>query len=267
MEDFLLAPISADGKKVLELISIDPRTASQVMASLPSEEQIALVSRQALRDPKGEQELLFLLKDEESRDVVEGLGDRTLFRIMKAQSSTHIGVLSLMNPERIQGILDLDQELFSTRGITDPQAAYQWMVSFLEEEDAVFAQLLGNLDIRVVASAFQDKVRGPGRAAAIGEKTEEEEEKSFPADFLVKLDRGELKPDDLEVPDEETLDVLIKIHLADEGYFNELISIMLREDDLKARTAEEAFDRIHEQVGDMTAVTEEAEEMFITLEE
>ncbi len=266
MEDFFLAPISEDGKRVLDLISIDQRTASQVMESLPSQEQIALVSRQAVRDPKGAQELLFLLNDDKGRDIVEGLGDRTLFRIMKAQSSTHIGVLSLMNPERIQGILDLDQELFSTRGITDPQAAYQWMVSFLEEDDGVFAELLGNMEIKVVASAFQDKVRGPGRIA-LGEKTEEEEESVFPADFLVKLDRGELKPDDLEVTDEETRDILIKIHLANEAYFNELISIMLREDDLKARTAEEAFDRIHEQVGDMTSVTEEAEEMFIPLEE
>jgi hypothetical protein len=42
---------------------------------------------------------------------------------------------------------------------------------------------------------------------------------------------------------------------------------MLREEDLKTRTAEQAFDRIQQQVGDMTEFTEEAEEMFIPLEE
>jgi hypothetical protein len=42
---------------------------------------------------------------------------------------------------------------------------------------------------------------------------------------------------------------------------------MLRDEDLKMRTAEEAFDRIHQQVGDMTAVTEEAEDMFVPLED
>ncbi len=63
------------------------------------------------------------------------------------------------------------------------------------------------------------------------------------------------------------MDILTKIHLADEAYFNELVSIMLREEDLKARTAEEAFDRIHEQVGDMSAMTEEAEDMFVPLED
>jgi hypothetical protein len=42
---------------------------------------------------------------------------------------------------------------------------------------------------------------------------------------------------------------------------------MLREEDLKQRTAEDAFDRIHQQVGDMTAITEEAEDMFVPLEE
>ena len=84
----------------------------------------------------------------------------------------------------------------------------------------------------MVASAFQDKVLRPW--ARSKDTNEDEEETSFPADFLVKLDRGELKPDDLEVTDEETLDILTKIHLADEAYFNELVSIMLREEDLKA---------------------------------
>lgn len=96
---------------------------------------------------------------------------------------------------------------------------------------------------------------------------EEELLPSFPADFLVKLDRGELKPDDLQMTDEEALDVLTKIHLVDEGYFTELVSLMIREDDLRTRAAEEAFDRIHQQVGDMTGVTEEAEAMFVPLDE
>ncbi len=139
------------------------------------------------------------------------------------------------------------------------------MVSFLEEGDADFARLLKNLDIKVVASAFQDKVLRPW--AKSKDTAEDEEDSSFPADFLVKLDRGELKPDDLEVTDEETLDILTKIHLADETYFNELVSIMLREEDLKTRTAEDAFDRIHDQVGDVSALTEEAEDMFVPLEE
>jgi len=42
---------------------------------------------------------------------------------------------------------------------------------------------------------------------------------------------------------------------------------MVREEDLKARTAEEAFERIHEQAGDMSSFTEEAEDMFVPLEE
>jgi hypothetical protein len=184
---------------------------------------------------------------------------------MKSQSSTHIGVLSLVKPDRLQSVLDLDQELFSTKGITDPQTAYHWMVSFLEEGDARFAELLKNLEIKVVASAFQDKLLRPW--ARSKDTNEDDEETSFPADFLVKMDRGELKPDDLEVTDEETSDILTKIHLADEAYFNELVSIMLREEDLKTRTAEEAFDRIHEQVGDMSAMTEEAEDMFVPLED
>jgi hypothetical protein len=84
---------------------------------------------------------------------------------------------------------------------------------------------------------------------------------------MVKLDRGELKPDDLEVTDEETLDILTKVHLADEEYFIELVSLMIREEDLKTRSAEEAFERIHEQVGDVSGLTEEAEDMFVPLDE
>jgi hypothetical protein len=263
--DTYLAPISEQGSRVLDLMKTDPRQASQLMEALSSEEQISLVSHQALSDPKSAQELLFLLDDDKSREIVDGLGDRTLFRIMKSQSSTHIGVLSLVKSQRVQSVLDLDQELFSTKGITDPQTAYHWMVSFLEEGDARFGELLKSLDIKVVASAFQDKVLRPW--ARSGDTNEEEDESSFPADFLVKLDRGELKPDDLDVTDEETLDILTKIHLADEAYFNDLVSIMLREEDLKTRTAEEAFDRIHEQVGDMSSVTEEAEDMFVPLED
>jgi hypothetical protein len=263
-QDQFLAPISEQGNQVVDLIKTDRHKASELMEALPAEEQISLVSRQAIKDPKGAQEILFLLEDEKSRKIVDGLADRTVFRIMKSQSSTHIGVLSLLNPGRMQSILDLDQELFSTKGITDPQAAYHWMVSFLEEDDATFTRLLRNIDIKVVASAFQDKIL---RNWAASDDVEDEDKSPYPADFLVKLDRGELKPDDLEVSDEETLDVLKKIYLADELYFNELVSLMIREEDLKARTAEEAFDRIHRQVGDMSKVTEEAEDMFVPLDD
>lgn len=264
-QDKLLAPISDDGRRVPDLIKTDRRQATMLMESLSGDEQVALVSRQAILDPKGAQELLFLLDDEKSQNIVEGLGDRTIFRIMKSQSSTHIGMLPLMKPDRIQSILDLDQELFSTKGTTDPVTAYHWMVSFLEEDDARFAQLLLGLDIRVVASAFQDKILRVW--ATSSDLAEEDEHTAFPADFLVRLDRGELKPEDLEVNDEETLDILTKINLADPAYFNELVSLMLREEDLKTRTAEEALDRIHQQVGDMAGVTEEAEDMFIPLVE
>lgn len=264
-QDALLVPITDNAKQVLDLVKTDPRRASEIMASLSNEEQISLVTRQAMRDPKGAQELLFLLDDEKSKTVVEGLGDRTVFQIMKSQSSTHIGVLSIVQPERVQAILDLDPELFSARGVTDPQAAYHWMVSFLEEDDETFSKLLKRLDIGMVASAFQDKILKPWTQQS--DQPAEEVETIFPADFLVKLDRGELKPDDLEVSDEETLDILTKIHIVDEAYFNELVSLMLRDEDLKARTAEQAFDRIHEQVGDMSALTEEAEDMFVPLEE
>jgi hypothetical protein len=260
-----LAPVSEDGRKVLDLMKLDARAASQLMESLSREEQISLVSHQALRDAKGAQGLLFLLDDENSREVVEGLGDRTLFRIMKAQSSTHIGVLSLVDPERVQSVLDLDQELFSTKGTTDPQTAYHWLVSFLEEDEETFARIFHNIDIKVVASAFQDKIVRP--SGRVSDVPAEEAQDSFPADFMVKLDRGELKPDDLEVSDEEARDILTKIHIIDEAYFTELVSLMVRDEDLKMRTAEEAFDRIHQQVGDMTAVTEEAEDMFVPLEE
>lgn len=264
-QEQLLTPISEDGKRVLDLIKTNRREASMLMESLSRDEQVSLVSRQAIKDPKGAQELLFLLDDEQSKDIVDALGDRTVFRIMKSQSSTHIGVLPLVRPERVQSILDLDQELFSSKGTTDPTTAYHWMVSFLEEDENEFSKLLLHLDIRVVASAFQDKIIKPWTQTQ--SDSIEEEDISFPADFLVRLDRGELKPEDLEVTDEETLDILTKIYLADPTYFNELVSIMLREDDLKQRTAEDAFDRIHQQVGDMTAITEEAEDMFVPLDE
>jgi hypothetical protein len=264
-QDLYLVPISDGGKRILDLVKTDRHHAAELMLSLSREEQVNLVSHEAVRDPKNAQELLFLLQDEESSEIVDGLGDRALFRIMKAQSSTHIGILSLVRPNRVQSVLDLDPELFSTKGITDPQTAYHWMVSFLEEDDATFAKLLGSIDLKVVASAFQDKIVRPVTRAP--EKAEEEEIDAFPADFMVKLDRGELKPDDLEVTDEETLDILTRIYLMDEAYFTEMVSLMIRDEDLKARTAEEAFDRIHEQVGDMTAVTEEAEDMFVPLED
>ncbi len=260
----LLVPISQDGHKVLDLVKIDPKQASQLMEALSAEEQISLVSYQASRDPKGAQDLLFLLEDQKSKTIVKGLGDRALFRIMKSQSSTHIGVLSLTDPERVQSILDLDQELFSAKGITDPQAAYHWLVSFLEEDDENFSRVLQSIDIRVVASAFQDRIIKPGTPAG---ETEDEDEATFPADFMVKLDRGQLKPDDLEVRDEEARDILTRIHLVNEAYFTEVVSLMIREDDLKVRTAEEAFDRIHSQVGDVSQLTEEAEDMFVPLED
>lgn len=265
-QESFLVPVTEDGQRVLDLVKKDPHRAGELMAALSREEQISLVSHQAARDPKRAQELLFLLEDDESKEIVEGLGDRTLFRIMKSQSSSHIGVLSLLKPQRVQSILDLDQELFSTKGLTDPQAAYHWIVSFLEEDEANLAAILKNVDIKVVASAFQDKIMRPV-AVAPDPTPKEEEGAVFPADFLAKLDRGELKPDDLEVTDEEALDILTRIYLLNEAYFNELVSLMIREDDLKSRTAEEAFERIHEQVGDMKEVTEEAEEMFVPLEE
>ncbi len=263
-ENFLVS-ITEDGRKVLNLAKADPSKAAELLAALPAEEQASLVSFQASRDPRAAQDLLFLLEDEKSRKIVDDLGDRTLFRIMKSQSSTHIGVLSLVNSERVQTILDLDQELFSAQGVTDPKAAYHWMVSFLEEEDVKFADLLKHMDIRVIASAFQDKILKPGANAE--DDAGDEDQWAFPADFLVKLDRGELKPDDLEVSDEEARDILTRIFLVDERYFTELVSLMVREEDLKSRTAEAAFERIHEQVGDMSEFTEEAEEMFVPLEE
>jgi len=264
-QDTRLVPISENGQRVLDLIKTDRHEASQLMQALSRDEQISLVSHQATRNPKGAQELLFLLDDDEGREIVQDLGDRPLFRIMKSQSSTHIGVLSLVNPERLQAVLDLDQELFSTKGVTDPQTAYHWLVSFLEEHDEVFGKILKSIDLKVVASAFQDKIIQPTNASP--DEVEDETGIPFPADFLVKLDGGELKPDDLEVTDEETLDVLTKIHMVDQEYFNELVSLMIREEDLKTRAAEEALDRIHQQVGDMSGVTEEAEAMFIPLEE
>jgi hypothetical protein len=263
--DGFLVSLSDHGRKILDLVKKEPRQASELMASLSREERISLVSHQSTKDPKTAQELLFLLDDNESKDVVQGLNDRTVFRIMKAQTSTHIGVLSLLDPTRIQSVLDLDQELFSTKGTTDPATAYHWMISFLEEDEAKFAGLLQSLDLKVVASAFQDKIVKP--TVDQSKSPEEEDETVFPADFMVKLDRGELKPDDLEVTDEETLDILTKIYLTNEDYFNELISLMIRDEDLKARSAEDAFARIHEQVGDMSRLTEDADDMFVPLDE
>ena len=142
MEDTQLVPISDSGKRVIDLIKIDRQEASQLMQALSREEQISLVSRQATRDPKGAQDLVFLVDDTEGREILEGLSDRPLFRILKSQSSTHIGVLSLVKPDRLQSMLDLDQELFSAQGVTDPQTANHRLVSFLEEEDETFGRIL-----------------------------------------------------------------------------------------------------------------------------
>ncbi len=263
--DSLLAPVSDTARQVSDLVVKDRRQAAHIMASLSPEEQISLVSHQAYTDPKKAQEIIFLLDDGEGRKIVDGIGDRALFRIMKSQSSTHIGVLSLVDPNRVQSILDLDSELFSTAGVTDPQTAYHWMVSFLEEDDETFAKLLDKIDIKLVALAFQEKIVKP-KAQVISD-TVDPEDAAFPADFMVKLDRGELKPDDLDVTDEEALDILTKIHLVDEMYFSELVSLMIRSESLHTRTAEEALDRINEQVGDMSEFVEEAEDMFVPLEE
>ncbi|MGC8603969.1 MAG: DUF6178 family protein, partial [Desulfomonilaceae bacterium] len=192
-----LTPISEQGHRVLDLMKFHQKQASELLKSLPREEQVNLVSNEALNDPLNAQELVFLLGDEEGEKLVDELGDRTLFRLMKAQCSTHIGVLSLVRPNRIQSILDLDSELFSTKGETDPQTAYHWLVSFLEEDESTFARVLGSLDIKLVASAFQDKIVRPAIQLS-SVLPEEELQESFPADFLIKLDRGELKPDDIE---------------------------------------------------------------------
>ncbi|MFH0960159.1 MAG: hypothetical protein V1897_15810 [Pseudomonadota bacterium] len=258
-----LTPISEKGHKVLDLVKTDKKHAAELMMSLSREDQINLVSNEALTDPRNAQEIVFLLHDDEGKDLVKDLGDHTLFRLMKSQCSTHIGVLPLVKPERVQSILDLDSELFSSKGVTDPQTAYHWLVSFLEENEEIFSEVLKRLDIKLVASAFQDKLIRPGvptRGAS------EEDGEAFPADFLIKLDRGELKPDDLELTDEETLDILKKIHILDEGYFLELVSLMMREEDLKTRTAEDALSRINEQVGDMKEIVQEAEDMFVPLD-
>lgn len=263
--DSLLAPVSETARQVTDLMVSDKRRAAEVMASLSPEEQVSLVSHHAYIDPKKAQEIIFLLDDDHGKKIVDGIGDRALFRIMKSQSSTHIGVLSLVEPDRVQSILDLDSELFSTAGVTDPQTAYHWMVSFLEEDDETFAKLLDKVDIKLVALAFQEKILKP--QAVVSSDTVDPEDSAFPADFMVKLDRGELKPDDLEVTDEEALDILTKIHLVDEMYFSELVSLMIRSESLHTRTAEEALDRINEQVGDMSEFVEEAEDMFVPLEE
>jgi hypothetical protein len=242
----------------------DRKHASELLETLPRVEQVNLVSNETLHDPKNAQEIIFLLGDEEGKKLVDELGDRTLFRLMKSQCSTHIGVLSLVQPERVQSILDLDSELFSTKGVTDPQTAYHWLISFLEEDEETFSKVLRSLDIKLVASAFQDKIIRPG--AQLSPTLVEESEETFSADFLIKLDRGELKPDDIDVTDEETLDILKKIHLLDEDYFVEMVSLMVREEDLKTRTAEDALSRVNDQVGDMKEVVEEAQDMFVPLE-
>lgn len=259
-----LTPLSEQGHRVLDLMKIDRKHASELLENLSRDEQINLVSNEALQDPKNAQEIIFLLDDDQSKKLVEDLGDRTVFRLMKSQCSTHIGVLSLVQPDRVQAILDLDSDLFSTKGVTDPQTAYHWLVSFLEEDEETFSRVLRSLDIKLVASAFQDKIIRPGVQTPTN--PEEEPEGIFPADFLVKLDRGELKPDDIELTDEETLDILKKIYLIDEVYFVELVSLMVREEDLGTRTAEEALARINEQVGDMKEVVQEAEDMFVPLD-
>jgi hypothetical protein len=259
-----LTPVSEQGHKVLDLMKADRKHASELLETLPRVEQVNLVSNETLHDPKNAQEIIFLLGDEEGKKLVDELGDRTLFRLMKSQCSTHIGVLSLVQPERVQSILDLDSELFSTKGVTDPQTAYHWLISFLEEDEETFSKVLRSLDIKLVASAFQDKIVRPG--SQFSPALIEESEETFSADFLIKLDRGELKPDDIDVTDEETLDILKKIHLLDEDYFVEMVSLMVREEDLKTRTAEDALSRVNDQVGDMKEVVEEAQDMFVPLE-
>lgn len=266
-DDTIMAPLSEGGKQVLDLVKVKPKQAAEIMLALPMEERISLVQRQSVQDPKSAEELVLLLDDEQGSELMDELGDRTLFRMMKAHSSTHIGVLSLLKPDRVQSILDLDHELFSTKGVTDDQTAYHWIVSFLEEDEKTFAALIKSLDIKVFASAFQEKIKPPVLKESAGAIPSEEEEDAFPADFMVKLDRGELKPDDLEVTDEEVRDILTRVHLMDETYFTELVSLMIRVKDLKQKTAEEALDRIHDQVGDMSQFTEEAEDMFVPLEE
>jgi hypothetical protein len=261
------AAVPEESEHLLALVKVDRHRASDLMQALARDEQVALVSYQAVRDPRKAQELIFLLDDENGRNVVSELDDKTVFRIMKSQSSTHIGVLSLLHADRVQSILDLDQELFSTKGYTDSQTAYHWLVSFLEEDDLVFADILKRIDIKVVASAFQDRIARSTPHPKEEAEEGEEPEAAFPADFFTKLDRGELKPDDLEVTDEETRDILTKIHLVDESYFTDLVSLMIREEDLRTRAAEEAFDRIHAAVGDLKEITEEAEDMFVPLDE
>lgn len=263
--DSLLAPVSESARQVADLIVKDKHQAAELMAALSPEEQISLVSHQAYTNPRKAQDIIFLLHDGEGKKIVDGIGDRALFRIMKSQSSTHIGVLSLVEPDRVQSILDLDSELFSTSGVTDPQTAYHWMVSFLEEDDETFAKLLDKIDIKLVGLAFQEKIIKP--KTAVVRDTVDPDDSAFPADFMVKLDRGELKPDDLDVTDEEALDILTKIYLVDEMYFTELVSLMIRSESLHTRTAEEALDRINEHVGDMSVFVEEAEDMFEPLEE
>jgi hypothetical protein len=266
-DNTIAGPLSEEGKEVMDLVKIKPKQAAELMMALSREEQVSLVQRQSALDPKSAEDLVLLLDDQNGAELVNELEDKTVFRIMKANTSTHIGILSLLNPDRVQAILDLDHELFSTKGVTDDQTAYHWIVSFLEEDEQTFSRLIRNLDIKVFASAFQDKIKPPSLKEENSAAPSEEEVDAFPADFMVKLDRGELKPDDLEVTDEEVKDILTRAHLVDEAYFNELVSLMIRVKDLKQKTAEEALDRIHEQVGDMSQFTEEAEDMFVPLEE
>ncbi len=142
------------------------------MESLSRDEQISLVSHQAAKDPKARKSCCFCSRMKRAGMLWKGIGDRTLFRIMKSQSSTHIGVLSLVNPERFNPYWIWIKSFFSTKGVTDPQKAYHWMVSFLEEGRCHFCRLLSRLDIRVVASAFQDKIVRP--SVKSGEADEEE---------------------------------------------------------------------------------------------
>ena len=64
MENYL-TPLSERGHKVLDLIGIDKKHAAELMESLSREEQVNLVSNEALTDPRNAQEIVFLLDDHE----------------------------------------------------------------------------------------------------------------------------------------------------------------------------------------------------------
>ena len=66
MENYL-TPLSERGHKVLDLIGIDKKHAAELMESLSREEQVNLVSNEALTDPRNAQEIVFLLDDHEDR--------------------------------------------------------------------------------------------------------------------------------------------------------------------------------------------------------